>query len=465
MTFGIDKRKIAGFLTAFFLLLVSYFLLFYNTNEMIKQSRLVDHTNMVILNLEYLVSELKDAESNFRGYIIMNNNDSLKDKFYISAARTDSLYKYVRSLSSDNPAQSIRMDSLKNALEYKLGYMRTGLEAFDKKKELKDSLLSLFYTGSHVAVVRKTVKRMQYYENALLEQRTEELNNFTTSIKIINITALVLAFVTVIYSVGTYTKENQARRIADEKADKYKTELEMKVNELKIANRELTELKTIEKFAASGRIARTIAHEVRNPLTNIGLAVEQLKDLFPENEDSELLLDMINRNGTRINKLISDLLNATKFSELKFQQLPLHLILDQALEMAKDRIELNGVTVQKDYHSGVESIVEVDDEKIKIAFLNIIVNAIESMENGKGILKVSTQLLGRSCKIQFTDNGTGMNEETQSKLFEPFFTNKEKGTGLGLTNTQNIILNHKGKIDVESQAGKGTSFTITLNTV
>ncbi|WP_374951667.1 ATP-binding protein, partial [Mucilaginibacter sp.] len=102
-------------------------------------------------------------------------------------------------------------------------------------------------------------------------------------------------------------------------------------------------------------------------------------------------------------------------------------------------------------------------EKIKIAFLNIIVNAIEAMEPGKGVLTIITKGENDRCVIELADNGSGMDRESLGRLFEPYFTSKPKGNGLGLTNTQNIILNHKGTIQADSEKGKGTTFTIALN--
>jgi signal transduction histidine kinase len=104
----------------------------------------------------------------------------------------------------------------------------------------------------------------------------------------------------------------------------------------------------------------------------------------------------------------------------------------------------------------------VDAEKMKLAFLNIIVNAIEAMEPGTGVLEIKTEYRENQCLITIKDNGIGMDEESASKIFEPYYTTKESGNGLGLTNTQNIILNHNGHITLESAPGKGTTFFITL---
>ena len=130
--------------------------------------------------------------------------------------------------------------------------------------------------------------------------------------------------------------------------------------------------------------------------------------------------------------------------------------------MAKDRIELTNIKVDKKYTPDI-CHVAVDKEQIKIAFLNVIVNAVEAMEAGKGILYLKTENRNDKCVITIADNGNGMREDDFLKLFDPYFTTKPKGTGLGLTHTQNIILNHKGSIHVESKAGEGTKFEITLD--
>ena len=104
----------------------------------------------------------------------------------------------------------------------------------------------------------------------------------------------------------------------------------------------------------------------------------------------------------------------------------------------------------------------VDRQKIKIALLNIIVNAIESMTEGSGKLTLKTARKGNFNTISIGDNGIGMDKESLSKIFDPFYTGKQNGTGLGLTNSQNIIFNHKGKINVRSEIRKGTTFSIIL---
>ena len=303
----------------------------------------------------------------------------------------------------------------------------------------------------------------QFYKEALLNSASNELQARFNVLNIIIIASLLLGFCIVILGFLTYIRENKARRQADEKADDYHEQLKQRIEQLAKANTELIQMRSIEKFAATGRIARTIAHEVRNPLTNINLAIEQIRSDLPQDSgDLGVLFDMVTRNSNRINQLITDLLNSTKFSELNYNTVSLFHVIDEALELAKDRIMLNGAHVEKDYPERLCHVL-ADPEKLKIAFLNIIVNGVEAMENGKGILKICIAQQDNKYLITIADNGSGMDSDALSRVFEPYFTSKNKGTGLGLTNTQNIILNHKGSITVESEVKSGTVFHIVLD--
>ncbi len=153
-------------------------------------------------------------------------------------------------------------------------------------------------------------------------------------------------------------------------------------------------------------------------------------------------------------------MQTTKFSELNFSSIPVNTLIDDTLALAKDRIELNHVQLEKEYKEDI--VINVDADKMKIAFLNIFINAVEAMQPGKGKLKILTKKEEGNCVITISDNGSGMDEISLNKLFEPYFTNKQNGNGLGLANTQNIIFNHKGSIAVSSKPGEGSSFKITL---
>jgi len=235
------------------------------------------------------------------------------------------------------------------------------------------------------------------------------------------------------------------------------------VQDITERKREELEKQQQQKFVVTGRIARVIAHEVRNPLTNILLAVSQFKGEPVSVEDSQVYVDIIERNCTRINQLITELLHSTRMIELNVHQHGVNELTDKALALAQDRLQLNEINVKKDYLKQ-DVLIPADEDKVVIALLNIIINAVEAMTPGKGLLTLQTTKQRDKAIITIGDNGPGIPEETKSRLFDPFFTNKPKGTGLGLTSTQNIIMNHKGTVHVESEEGEGSVFTIVLPT-
>jgi signal transduction histidine kinase len=202
----------------------------------------------------------------------------------------------------------------------------------------------------------------------------------------------------------------------------------------------LKELMDSEKLAVTGRVSRTIAHEVRNPLTNIDLSLQ---------------------NSQRINQLITELLNSSKPTQIEVTECNVNMLLDDTLQLAIDRIHLKKIRLVKQFGDNIPAVM-LDAEKIKTALLNLFINAVEAMEEEKGVLTIRTRNAANRCVIEVQDNGSGISKDNLDNLFVPFFSKKSKGMGLGLTAAQNIIISHKGTIDVESTVGKGTRFTVTF---
>lgn len=454
-----------GYVSAFFLMLLSFLLSMYANNRLIKNAEKVEHTNSVISNLEAMLSKVKDAETGFRGFVISNNIHFL-DPYFGSRKAADSIYRETVTLISDNKVQLNHLYSIKQNMDLKFSQIENRLKDIQKNNGLNPTIdiVAFIQSKDVMDIIRKEVLEMQVIEKKLLLERNIKLSKTSDAVSSIVIASIILSFFLVVFGFSSHLKESKERMQAEEKVKVYENVLKKRIEELALANTELKQMRSQEKFAATGRIARTIAHEIRNPLTNINLAAEQLSSEMPAgDENTHFLFDMINRNSNRINMLISDLLNSTKFSELQFQKVSINELIDETLTEAQDRIALNDVTLIKKYAEDICDIT-ADKEKIKIAFLNIIINAIEAMDGKKeAIFTIETKKEEDKCIVRITDTGTGMDEESVSKLFEPYFTNKQNGNGLGLTNTQNIILNHKGNIYVESKLGSGTCFIITLN--
>ncbi|MDZ4793725.1 MAG: CHASE3 domain-containing protein [Bacteroidota bacterium] len=454
------------YFVAFILLLISCLFTLYTNRQIVKQAGQVEHTNKLINQLDNILAQVKDAETGALGYFLTKDIQFLLP-YYGTRERTDSLYHITLEMTSDNPVQHQRLFSLKKDIELRFGQLEYQIKSFDANNQERTDTMKLRQPDAIRTMdnIRNTIALLKRTEGRLLAISEEKLQRISKTIGSITVISLALAVVLLVFGVIAFLKASKDRKEAQEDIEEYDNELKHRINELNRANKELIKMKGLEKFAATGRIARTIAHEVRNPLTNINLAVEQLhaEKIVQQDDTSSLLFEMIQRNSARINQLISDLLNSTKFSELNYEKVSVNELLDEALEEAKDRIALANVEIVKKYSKDVCAI-SVDKVKIKIAMLNLIINAIEAMDNTTGnMITLETKGENNKCKIIISDNGPGLDSDYAARLFEPYFTTKIKGNGLGLTNTQNIILNHKGEIAVETVKGKGTSFSILLD--
>lgn len=228
------------------------------------------------------------------------------------------------------------------------------------------------------------------------------------------------------------------------------------ITKLKKAEQDLI---SAEKMAVTGLFARTIAHEVRNPLTNIQLSLEQIEEDFGSDKRLHTYTDIIWRNCKRINELIIHLMDSSKPSELMLQSYELNRVVQEVLELVADRAKLTGVNVLHSFTRQNTSMT-MDVRKVSTALLNIVLNSLEALPERNGVLKVSTKVDGQLAKVIIEDNGRGIAADKLPRLFEPFFSEKRGGMGLGLTTAYNYVKSHDGDIKVQSTLGKGTRFTV-----
>jgi signal transduction histidine kinase len=453
-----------GYITALILLVISYLTTLYANNQLINQRTWISQSERAIDNLEKMLSGMKDAETGLRGYFITKDSNTLLPYKNSFAIVNSSLSELKAAINIDK-FQEQKLSELQTMIRKQYARMDSSKSMFSTSNfTINDEFIGAFYNGKYyMDSIRVITNMMQMHEKSLILTKNKDLEAKQTALKSIIISSLILAILFLIFGFATFSRENKAKLVAEKRSADYQQELKQHIADLDSANKKLVEIKGSEKFAATGRIARTIAHEVRNPLTNINLAVSQIKEDLPAlDEGSNMLFDMVTRNSERINLLISDLLNATRFEELRYEAVSINTLLNEALDIVKDRLELNQIKVQKKYSDDICNI-QADAVKIKIAFVNIMVNSIEAMEPGKGLLQITTLGAENKCVVEIKDNGSGMTEDELNRLFEPYFTTKSKGNGLGLTNTQNIILNHDGSIYVTSSPGKGTCFTVKFD--
>ena len=221
-----------------------------------------------------------------------------------------------------------------------------------------------------------------------------------------------------------------------------------------------------EKLASIGRISAGIAHEIRNALTSVKLNIQKLvqSDRLDEIEKEHL---SISQEGiSQMEKFIKELLDFTRVSELNLDLFSLEQILEASIKTLADTMELKKVAIEKSYKKGLPQVL-VDADKLKQVFLNILRNSYEAVEE-KGKINISLSLLkeksGSKIRVYISDNGSGIPEDDRETVFEPFYTTKASGIGLGLPIARKIIEQHRGTIRVKKNVAKGTSFEILIPT-
>jgi two-component system NtrC family sensor kinase len=250
---------------------------------------------------------------------------------------------------------------------------------------------------------------------------------------------------------------------ADEKLVEWGKTLEQKVDqrteELRKTQNQLIQS---EKMASLGKLAAGVAHEINSPLTGIltysSLLHKAKKDEDPDKEDLEVIVNETNR----CKMIVKGLLDFARQTEPQKVLSDINEVINKSINLISHQASLQSVKIEKKIKPDLPKIM-IDVGQVQQVFINILLNAIEAMPQG-GTLTVSSEIEDEMVAIRFTDTGTGISEKDLPKIFDPFFTTKKqgKGTGLGLSVSYGIIERHRGKLEVKSQVGKGTTFTAKL---
>jgi signal transduction histidine kinase/iron only hydrogenase large subunit-like protein len=249
-----------------------------------------------------------------------------------------------------------------------------------------------------------------------------------------------------------------------EKSKKTYQQLERSHRELQLSHQALEQaqfqLIRTEKLAALGELAAGVAHEINNPLGTITiythLLLKGLEKDDPRREDVELILSEANRTK----EIVQGLLSFARETKLRPGLTNINELLEDVLGLLVNQSLFHNIKIKKSFFQNLPTIF-ADATQLKQVFLNIILNAAQAME-GKGNLVISTIQEKKQIKVKIQDTGPGIPPEIMGKLFNPFFTTKEKGTGLGLAISYGIIERHSGKIDIETKLGKGSTFIVSL---
>jgi signal transduction histidine kinase len=236
--------------------------------------------------------------------------------------------------------------------------------------------------------------------------------------------------------------------------------------------RELEErLQRVERSALTGRIAAGIAHEIRNPLNFINLTIDFIRDKFaPAAEtaraDYTKLCDSVKDELTRLNRMVSDFLSYGRPARLRLREVNAQGLIEEVMDLVRVQADQQGVrlSVREEAADGGQAHdghFKGDTEQLKTCFSNLAINAVQAMSGG-GALNVTLRAQKNNIRFEVADTGPGIAPEALGQIFEPYFSTKETGIGLGLALTRKLIEDHGGQILVKSEVGAGTTFTVIL---
>ncbi len=220
------------------------------------------------------------------------------------------------------------------------------------------------------------------------------------------------------------------------------------------------QLSRAQHMSSIGEMVAGVSHEIRNPLGIISSSAALLKKKIAHTEPSNAIPDIIIEEAARLNSIITDFLNFAKPRQPDFTDCNIEKVLEKNLKFLASDIQDKGYRIQREAITDLPSI-KADPDMLYQVFLNILINAMQSMPSG-GDIKILVTADDRQVAIEFQDSGTGIADDIKEKIWNPFFTTKEKGTGLGLGIVKKIIEMHEGSIRIENRQPKGVSVTVAL---
>jgi signal transduction histidine kinase len=216
----------------------------------------------------------------------------------------------------------------------------------------------------------------------------------------------------------------------------------------------------LSRLAATGELAATLAHEIKNPLNAIGGAALYIGKNFKGSLIREFV-KIINTEVLRINKLTSNLLNFAKPLKPEPEHSDVNRLVTETVQLLKQDCEDRSLTIDTELDEGIPEI-PFDYNQIKQVLINLILNSFDAVEHQQGTIKVATRASNGNVLLTVLDNGKGIRAEDMDKIFNPFYTTKTRGTGLGLAMSKKTLREHGGDITVESSPGQGSVFTVLL---
>lgn len=223
-------------------------------------------------------------------------------------------------------------------------------------------------------------------------------------------------------------------------------------------------LRRAESLASLSTLAAGVAHEIKNPLGSIGIHIQLMQKSLQEEDIArdrvQGYIDVVNEEVSRLNKIVVDFLFAMRPMNVELDDGDLNDVVQGVLDFVQYELESSDIELEVELAPRLPRI-ELDEKYLKQALMNIVKNAIAAMPEG-GTLRVQTERSGDEVRLSIGDTGVGMSEDVAEKIFEPYFTTKDFGSGIGLTLVYKVVKEHLGEVFVDTEEGRGTTFTLSF---
>jgi len=457
------NKKLIGMMLFLSFILISVLLFFYSQAE-----------KELLTELEKQTAELSKA--------IQVGVEEVTSTGYTDQMR---LHNYLKELNAKG-VKEISIISNSDEIIASTNPMRVGEQVSPKKKEriIRAELGEpVSEEGKVYNVIVPVVAGNEHYGYIHLKINTEDFSELIEMSAIKRIGAasavfglgiVIAVFLSWMYTKPIYNVVNAARRVAaGDLTPDLSTERKDEIGELtqsfnfmvqKLREKRTLEekLREVEHLSGIGQFARGIAHEIRNPLNFISLSIDHLKGKYmplekEQKEKFESLITSIKQEIQRLNKLVEHFLDYGRPIRLSLQEVELGNLIEEVVALVLAKAEQDSIEVHRQYE--VLPKLSLDPELIKTCILNVILNAFQAMPDG-GKLSISTKAADSKVSLIIEDTGTGVSKENLPKIFDPFFSTKDRGLGLGLAMTRRVVEEHGGKVDFQSIEGKGSTVTM-----
>ncbi|MEW6214980.1 MAG: ATP-binding protein [Nitrospirota bacterium] len=459
------NKKLIGMMLFLSFILISVLLFLYSQSEKALLTELENQTaelsKAIQVGVEEVTSRGYTDEMRLSNYLKKLNSKGVKEISIIS--NTDEI------IASTNPmkvGEQVSPKKKERIIKAELG------EPVSKEGKVYNVILPVVAGNEHYGYIHLKINAEDFSE--LL--RINAIKRIVATSLVFGLGILIAVLLSWMYTRPIHNVVDAARKVAagdlilnpitDRKDEigELTRSFNFMVRKLREKRALEEKLREAEHLSGIAQFARGIAHEIRNPLNFISLSIDHLREKYiplesEKKEKFESLITSIKQEMQRLNKLVGDFLDYGRPLRLNFQYVDIGNLIEEVMTLVVAKAEKDNIEISRQY--GALPELYLDPELVKTCIFNVILNAFEAMPHG-GKLIVNTQASDRKISIIIEDTGIGASKENLPRLFDPFFSTKSTGLGLGLAMTKRVIEEHGGKVDFQSIEGMGSTVTISL---